>query len=226
MKIDQLEQRKIIADAAVALYMSDRNRFTIRNIANDAQTTTRTCYKYYTSKDEILRDYYNLIPDIFRHQIGEIPDYQELMLADRISNFIYSVFDMLQEQRNYVDETFNRFIQSDHSTTFRKSIANVFREILDNDPRVSDLNRVVIPDFAYDIATSQFISLLRFWMKDKSEGTGNTLAFVEKFTVFVQEVMYSDVVGKGLDLGRYTISHIIPNHPWIKKIEQHKCFKK
>ena len=226
MNIDQLEQRKIIADVAVSLYMSDRNRFTIKNIANNAQTTTDVIYEFYSTKDEILRDFYNLIPHIYRHQISEIAEYQELMLADRISNFIYTFFDMLQEQREYVDETFNDFIQSDHSKIFRNSIATTLREILDNDPRVSDLNRVVIPDFAYQVASSQFISLLHFWMHDDSEGTGKTLAFVEKFTVFIQEIMYSDVVGKGLDLGRYTISHIIPNHPWIKKINQSQCFKK
>lgn len=226
MNFEQLEQRKIILDAAMALYMSDKKQFTIRNIAISAQTTTDVIYQFYSTKDEILRDFYNLIPHIYRHQIREMPEYQELMLADRISNFIYTFFDMLQEQRHYVDETFNAFILSDHSKTFRNSIANMLREILDNDPRVSDLNRVVIPDFTFQFASSQFISLLQFWMNDNSEGAGKTLAFVEKLTVFTQEVMYSDIIGKGLDLGRYTYSHIIPNQLWIKKIHQLPCFKK
>jgi hypothetical protein len=63
--------------------------------------------------------------------------------------------------------------------------------------------------------------MIRFWLQDKSEGTEKTLALVEKSMVFIQELFYADVLSKGLDLGRYVYSHVLPDHPLVKKFKHY-----
>lgn len=220
MKFNELEMRKKVSDAAVMLYMSDRSRFSIRNIAAAAEVSTDDIYTYYSTKDEILSDFYNLIPLLCKHQTTQIDGYNDLKLSDRLSNFMYTTFDLLQEQPAFVEQTFEKWSSSQRCAPWKTRTADHIRDILDLDPRVSDLNRVIIPDFGYTIAATIYMQLIRFWLQDTSEGTEKTLALVEKSMVFIQELFYADVLSKGFDLGRYVYSHVLPDHPIVKKFNQ------
>lgn len=221
MDFNELEMRKKVSDAAVSLFMTDRSRFSIRNIAATAEVSTDDIYSFYSTKDEILADFYNLIPLLCKYQISQIDGYEDLKLADRLSNFMYTTFDLLQEQPAFVEKTFEVWHCSDRCKLWRERTADHFMDILDLDPRVSDLNRVIIPDFGYSISANLYLHLIRFWLQDKSEGTEKTLALVEKSMVFIQEVLYADVLSKGLDLARYVYAHVLPDHPLVQKFKHY-----
>lgn len=221
MDFTELEMRKKISDAAVTLYMTDRSRFSIRNIAFAAEVSTKDIYSFYSTKDEILSDFYNLIPLLCKYQVSQIEGYDDLKLADRLSNFMYTTFDLLQDQAPFVENTFEKWHCSDRCKPWRERTADHFRDILDLDPRVSDLNRVIVPDFGYTIASNQYMHLIKFWLQDSSKGTEKTLALVEKSMVFIQEIFYADILSKGFDLGRYVYSHVIPDHPIAKKFKHY-----
>jgi len=221
MDFTELEMRKKVSDAAVMLFMTDRSRFSIRNIAANAEVSTDDVYAFYSTKEEILSDFYNLIPLLCKHQISQIQGYEDLNLADRLSNFMYTTFDLLQEQSAFVQKTFEKWHRSDRCEPWRERTADHFRDILDLDQRVSDLNRVIIPDFGYKIASNLYMQMISFWLQDSSEGTEKTLALTEKSMVFIQEIFYADILSKGLDLGRYVYSHVLPDHPLAKKFKHH-----
>ncbi len=226
MDPDQLLLRKRIADAAVELYMQDNTPFTINRIAARAEVRTHDVYRFYSTRDQILADFYNLMPTLFTLQVKSLEGYDQFQLADRLSNFIFTTFDMMQEYRSFVQKTFVSLSGSDDCTPWQKGNAQVLMQIFDNDPGVSDLNRVLIPDFAYDLAADVFTQLIEIWLTDTSDGTGKTLALVEKSTSFIQEVMYSDVLGKGIDLVRYVYTHVAPDHPAVQTLRKYTCSNK
>jgi len=221
MDFSELELRKKISDVAVTLFITDRSRFSIRNIAAAAEVSTDEVYAFYSTKDEILSDFYNIIPLLCNDQISKIDGYEDLKLADRLSNFMYTTFDLLQEQSAFVEKTFEKWHCSDRCQPWRNRTAEHFRDILDLDPRVSDLNRVIIPEFGYKIASNLYMQLVHFWLQDSSDGSEKTLALVEKSMVFIQEVFYADILSKGFDLGRYLYSHVLPDHPMVKKLKNY-----
>jgi AcrR family transcriptional regulator len=221
MDFTELETRKRMVDAAITLFTTDKSRFSIRNIAVAAEVSTAKVYEYYTSKDQILNDFYNLIPLLCKEQLRHIEGYDDLPLADRLSHFIYTSFDLLQEQRLFTEKTLEKWSCTNRTSLWKERTADHIRDIIDMDSRVSDLNRVIIPDLGYSIAASSYMQLIRFWLHDTSEGSEKTLALVEKSMVFVQEIFYADVLSKGLDLGRYVYAHVLPDHPWAKKINHY-----
>lgn len=223
MDADQLELRKLISDSAVELYMKNEGMFTIRNVAARATIGSDTIYSFYASKQEMLADFYNLVPALYKEHIQTIPDYNQFLLADRISSFIFTTFDVLSAQQSFVEQTFGKITDSTDCKPWRSGIARILMDIFDNDPRVSDINRALIPDIAYDAGSVLFSHIIQFWIDDTSDGTGKTLALVEKSTALIQEIMYTDVLGKGIDLFRFLYAQVGPDTRIVKSIRKFSC---
>lgn len=206
MELEELSRRKAIIDAALILFVEDRASFSLNKIAEKAGVTIGSLREFYPNKSAILNDFYALIPDIAQVQTLDIEGYRELTLADKISNYIYTSFDILQEHRDFVEMTFHEPETGRNSKRWKSKSANRFRDFVDLDSRIPDLNRVIIPDFMYDFATNEYMALIQFWLKDESPGSEKSLALVDKLTAFIQVLLYSGTLDKGFDLTKYIMS--------------------
>jgi AcrR family transcriptional regulator len=209
MKIEELYGRKAIIDAALEIYIEQKDFFTIRRIAERAEVSTDELRIYYPNKTAILKDFYAIIPDLYKVQTSDIEGYRELPLADKLSNYIYTTFDILQEHRDFVEMTFKRPDMGRFSTTWKEKSSRQFMDFVDLDSRIPDLNRVVIPDLVYDLVAHEYFEIVAFWLNDESQGSEKSLALVDKMTAFIQEVLYSGVINKGFDLVKYVMGQDI-----------------
>ena len=209
MEINSEELKSSIINAAVHIYTEDKTRFTLLNIAADAGCEVGDIQQFFAGKQAILRGFYDQIPDVYRSASSEIPDFDTLNFGEKASNYIYTTFDVLSMHRDFTEETFENMVLSRSDTFWHKESAAIFRSMIDGDPRIPGANTVFIRDFVYDILVREYMQLIRFWLHDDSKGTERTLALVDKLTVFANELLYSGVIDKGFDLGKYLLSNDI-----------------
>lgn len=209
MDQSQTEFKKNIIDAALIIYMEDRNRFTLRNIATAAGCEVSEIQQFYPGKQAILRAFYDMIPQIFEAMRNEIPEYESLNFGEKVSNYIYTTFDVLNEHRDFVEETYDAMVFRRDKTGWHTSSDAIFKSFIESDERIPDANRLIIQDFMYKILVREYHQLIRFWIHDDSEGSERTLALVDKLTSFSNELIYSGIVDKGFDLAKYLISQDI-----------------
>jgi AcrR family transcriptional regulator len=209
MQNDEITFKNTIIQAAVSIYMENRTDFTLRKIALAAGCEVTDIQRYYPGKQALLRGFYDRIPELYRLSTHDISDFDSLTLGEKLGHYIYTSFDALNEQRDFSEETFDKMVLSRGNTEWHKQTAGIFEEIVKQDDRVSDISRILVPDFVWKLAANEYMQLIRFWLHDDSENAQRTLALVDKMTAFVNEIFYTSIADKGFDLIKYLASNDI-----------------
>lgn len=207
-----LELRTKITRAAAKLYTNNRNQFTFRNIAASAGCRLDEVQSLYSAKNAILEDFYNLIPGQFRDLSSNIPDYAALTIGEKISNYLFTTFDLLSEEPEFVKATFGDYVlrrrisRNSCRSGWERESAGIFRDFVESDDRIPEPNKLLIPGFLYQVAAREYLRIVQFWLTDPSPGTERTLALVDKLTAFFQEILYSGILDRGADLVKFAIN--------------------
>lgn len=141
------------------------------------------------------------IPKRSYEAIEAIPDFQDLTLNEMMSQFVYLSLDLFTEVGDLTESQLN-----DVQASLQKNTAKIFDRIIERDGRIPFINRFLFKPFVFDIMAWQYVQLIRFWLTDDSENSEKTLALVDKSTAFFQELVYSGVLDKGMDLGKFVYS--------------------
>lgn len=153
----------------------------------------------HTSKERRAR--LTSVPKRSYEAIEAIPDFQDLTLSETMSQFVYQSLDLFTEMGELTDSQLH-----DVQASLQKNTAKIFNRIIERDGRIPFINRFVFKPFVFDIMAWQYVQLIRFWLTDDSEGSEQTLALVDKSTALFQELAYSGVLDKGVDLGKFVFS--------------------
>lgn len=143
------------------------------------------------------------IPKRSYEAIEAIPDFQDLTLSETISQFVYQSLDLFTEVGDLTEAEL-----ADVQSSMQKKVAAIFDRIIERDGRIPFINRFVFKPLVFDIMAWQYVQLIRFWLTDDSEGSEQTLALVDKSTALFQELAYSGVLDKGMDLGKFVYSQV------------------
>lgn len=189
--------------------MNDRDHFTLRNIAKKSGCSVSDIQQYFSGKSAILMGFYNNIPDQYRTTLSEIEGFDSLTIDEQVSNYIYTTFDILSEERDFVEETFEKMVMHGPTSTWEKESVVILRKFIESDPRIPTLNKLMLREFTFSILAREYMQIVRFWLNDTSEGSERTLALVDKITSFGKEIAYSGVLDKGVDLAKYVFGNDI-----------------
>lgn len=211
-----------IADAATDLYIKGNGHFLIKDVARSVGIAPADIFNYFPNKQAILQFYYAAIVYRYRLMIDEIDHFDSYTLSEKLSNFVYASFDMLDEKQAFVEDTFQRLIlQSYSKTTFEKEIEILFQQLLEDDPRISASSAALMNTYFYSLLRCKYLGLIRFRLSDDSEGHELTMEFTDKLTSLLQELMYNSVVDQGFELSKFLYSNkkaILSNIPVVKQI--------
>ncbi|MCW9707851.1 TetR/AcrR family transcriptional regulator [Fodinibius salsisoli] len=219
---ETLKIKLALADAATDLYLEEDGDFLIKDVAEAVDIKPGEVFNYFPNKDAILQFYYASI--VFRYQLmlDEIDSFDTYTLSEKFSNFAYASFDMLNEKRAFVEQTFGRLIlRSYGKTDFEKEIEGLIEQFLDEDPRLSASSEMVKNGCFYSFLRMKYLGLVRFWISDESEGHELTMELTDKLTNFLQELMYNSIVDQGFELGKFLYSNkkaFLNNIPFVKQI--------
>jgi hypothetical protein len=179
----------------------------------------------FPNKKAILGYYYPSLVIRYSAMIEEIEEFETYTISEKISNFIYTLFDMMEERREFVEDTFDKIVfRKKSDSVFHKEVTKLFKHFFTTDGRIAVSAGFVLKDYFYEFIAKEYLHIIKFWLKDESDGKERSFALTDKLTGFVEELVYNKIVDKGFDLAKYLISHagLAKNIPlfgeWITNI--------
>ncbi|WP_428235998.1 hypothetical protein [Gracilimonas sp.] len=205
MTTEKLNTKIELTEAAIDLYIEDK--FSIPNLTDKTGKTASEIYALFPNKKSILQFYYPSLVIRYRAMIGEIEDFDSYTIAEKLSNFCYTLFDMMDDRRVFVEDTFEKYEwKCTYNTEFRNEIQDLFTDFFTTDGRIATSAGFFMGDLFYSSLRTQYLFLVKFWLEDESEDKERTFALVDKLTGFIEELVYSKIVDKGFDLAKYSVS--------------------
>lgn len=201
---NNLESKIQIAEAAARLYVKNNGSFTMHDIARATDLTVSEVLRLFADKESIVYFYYHSLLIRYRMMIGEIEGFAEFTLSEKLSNFAYTSFDMLEEHEAFVEQTFRAYIlHSCRTSDFEEEIESLFRDFFEHDPGKAASTDLFINDCSMRLIRRKYLHLLDFWLRDDSEGKEVTLELTDKVTGLIEEALYTSVIDRSFDLAKF-----------------------
>lgn len=214
-KEEHTDLRQHAIKAAIDLYLEDKSKFNMRNVAAKLEVQPAEIYKLFPTKEAMLKAWYKDIVKNYKAMVAEIEDFPSYTLAEKMQNFAYTSFDMLSEEREFFNHTFDKMVlRQGTSKGMGKDVKHMLKEWIEDDERIADSAQPFIGNFSYELLAREYFHLLHFWKTDDSEDAERTVALTDKLTTFVEEVLYSKVVDRGVDAFKYLFQQSGFNFRW------------
>lgn len=202
-----LAQKQKIVEAAIELYVDDRANFTTANLARKTRVKKVDIIRLFHSRSAILKYYYPLCVQRYRAMVDEVPDYADWPPEEKLANFAYAMFDMLQEQREFVEEHFvGEIFRAAGTSQFQREVEALFAEMLAD---------TCAPEQLAAFFAKEYMHLVRFWIADDSDDGERTTALVDKIVAFVGQALRSrELIYAGGDLLKYLMANNVIRLPF------------
>ncbi len=197
-----------VIDAAIGIYTTDRIRFTSDILLEEANVTEEDFRRYFESKYSAIRYYYEWTVSQYVEMISDIQDFGDFTTAEKISNFLYTLFDILDEQETFVRQTYLRYIyHAWMKTGFQDHIEQLYRSFIDDDERIPSFNKSIAGTPLYRILGRTSMWIVSYRLDDDSPQKEKTMALVDKITALTDEVLTNSVPDKTIDLITFLASN-------------------
>jgi len=203
MKIKKID-KITIAEQAADLYISNSS-FTVQQLTEYLKISTADFYRLFPNRRSVLQYYYEAQLIKTEEIISSIGDFNSYTLSEKLSTLAFTLTDLLQEKREFTEQTFNSLIANRSSTPFSKKLTSLSEELF-NDKGISTASGFVLNQWTYRLVAQHYIWLIQYWLRDDSHNYEKTMALTDKWTAFVQEVMYSSILDKGFDLAKFSLT--------------------
>jgi hypothetical protein len=200
---NQTELKISIAELAVEKYITNP-RFTIQSVAKDLDISAKEIFDLFPNRSSILRYYYESRFILYRKQVDAIDDYVDYTLSEKLSNLFLSLLDQFSQKREFVLRTYSGGVCSNNfKGSFDENLKKEVHNIFQSDSRISSSASFFKRPFIYTAISKHFDGFVLFWKNDKSEMQQQTMALIDKWTSFVQEIFYSKIADQAFDLGKF-----------------------
>lgn len=199
----EIKKRIKIADAAATCYLKNPC-FTIQSLADTLNMDPSEIFDLFPNRSSILRYFYTSRFVLIEELTSEIPDYSSFSVSEKLSHLFLSLVEQFGEHREFVLKTYPAMILRNFSPSgFEKEFRKAIQSILQSDPKISSVYRIIPNAILHRLFTVPLTGIIYFWMNDKSREYEDTLALVDKWASFTEELLYSHLADKGLDLARF-----------------------
>lgn len=207
MTTEQINTKIELTETAIDLLLTNE-KFTITQLSKATDKSASEIYALFPNKKAILEYYYPSLVIRYTAMIQEIDEFETYTIGEKMSNFTFTLFDMLDERREFVEDSFNKMIfKKGSDSEFHSEVTNLFKHFFTTDGRIAVSAGFVMKDYFYEFVAKEYLHIVNFWLTDESDGKERTFALTDKLTGFVEEAVYNKVVDKGFDLAKYLISH-------------------
>lgn len=199
-----IKKKSKIAEKAAELY-TDNPDFSLKFLAESLNMKPSDLYKLFPNKKKVLQFYYTAQFYKYLEITSGIENFQNYTLAEKMSNLAYTLTDLLLEQREFAGQTFNKLIcRYLDKTEFETKLEEEIRTYFMNDSGISTSASFILQPWFFNLIGKHYLWLVNYWLADESKGFENTMALTDKWTSFVQEMLYSSILDKGFDLAKFT----------------------
>lgn len=201
---DDIQLKLFIADTAVTVREREGALWTLQSISDATEIPVSELFKVFPSKKAMLHYWYEGLPIRYRVMIAELEEYDQLTLSEKLTNMMLTLLSMMDEQDAFVKKSFDQLIFRNQSWhPFKKEVAQLFKETIEQHDGVSQAARVVLWDEFFEFLGKEFLHVVKFRNKDTSEHREKTTALVDKISFFVSELLCAKILDSGMDLARF-----------------------
>lgn len=179
---------------------------TLRILTNYLKITEASFYDHFGSLERvepsIWTDYYQKTLDVLHKDI----DFAEMSEREKHLSFLYTLLEVIKKDRSYIQYRLLHKMDS----SIPKFLINASRVI--DDSKIEWVTPPkFIPEKGHKIAQAGYrkalwkhsASMIYFWVKDDSEGTEDTDAFIEKSTRTFFDLGHIPALESVVDLGKF-----------------------
>lgn len=199
----QTKKKTKIAETAAKRYI-ENPRFTIQSLADELEMKSAEIFELFPNRKSILLFFYESRILAYREQTKSIEGYSDFSLNEKLSNFFLTLLDQFMEYREFILNSYNKFISKNPScTSFEREFKDELKIIFQSDQNISGSSRFFVNSLLYKTIYYHFHALILFWSKDESEKYEQSFALIDKWCSLIEELFYSKIVDKGFDFGKF-----------------------
>ena len=203
MESQDISKKIDITWAAVDLYI-EHGRVSIPDLVKATNSSASEIYELFPNKKAILSYFYPSLVYQYWAMIEEIEGFSEFNISEKFSNFVYTSFDMMHEKLPFVEKTFSEHAFSlTGDSDFSKEVKALFKDFLNNDADIAVSAAFFMNDLFYQALTSQYMLMVKYWLKDSSENKERSLALADKLSALFEEIVYNKSIDKTFDLAKF-----------------------
>ncbi len=207
MTAEQINDKIELCESAIDLILAEGS-FTIAQLSEATNKTASQIYSLFPNKKSITEYYYPSLVIRYSAMIEEIEDFESYTISEKLSNFIFTTFDMMEDRSEFVEDTFEKMVfKKGCNSEFHQEVTALFKLFFTSDGRIAVSAGFVMKDYFFEFIAREYLDILKFWLNDDSDGKERSFALTDKLTGFVEEVVYNKVIDKGFDLAKYLINH-------------------
>tara|TARA_B100000575_G_scaffold283446_1_gene276297 strand:+ start:4634 stop:5293 length:660 start_codon:yes stop_codon:yes gene_type:complete len=200
---DQITSKIELSLLAAELFQK-KGRLSMRDLINNSEISITKIYDLFPDKDALISYAYPAMVFKYWAMIDEIDDFHNLVISEKLGNFIYTMLEMFSDHELFVKETFTRLVACKGiKSDFANEVSTVYKDFLTRDRNLSITAGLVTGPFFYRWMTTQFIALVEFWIRDVSTNKERTIGLVDKACSLFEDVLYSELFDKGFDFSKY-----------------------
>ena len=204
--IDQITSKIELSLLAAELYQK-KGRLSMRDLINSSEMSASQIFELFPAKDAMLAYAYPSMVIQYWAMIDEIDEFHRLLISEKLGNFIYTMLEMFSDHKLFVKDTFTRLVAfKGVKSDFADEVSAVYEDFLTRDGNLSITAGLVTRPLFYRWMTTQFIALIEFWIRDTSASKERTIGLVDKACSLFEDVLYSELIDKGLDFSKYLYS--------------------
>lgn len=215
--VSTLENKLHLAEAAVMVYETKGSMPGLFEISKAAGVPASQIYAHFPNVPAIYHFWYESLPQRYAAMIAELEGYDDLILSEKLTNMMLTITDMMEEHMVFVKATFDPMVFKNQSWhPFVKANEALIKEMISEHDGISRTAQIVLWDDVYAFLSREFLHVIKFWMRDTSEGREKTMALMDNFNGLVAEIMTNRIIDRGTDLARFFWNEGLIKIPFFK----------
>ena len=189
-----------IFETALEIYCDNPTHYSVRTVAKELKLKREDVYAHFSSKNAILRYFYQLCFEKYLKHTDEIEEYGKFSLEEKLGHLVYTHIELFQKEKEFVESSFDEIIyKANANNVFQKSLEEQIEKILND----SEGDASILPSkYLSMFLVKELFHIFKFWIKDDSEQSEQTIELIDKIIAFIGEILSNQIITKGVDLGR------------------------
>lgn len=205
-------KEKLINKYIALVLEKGRKPGSVHGFMDELKLKEGTFYKYFNSFDELEKEFWKWIFDVTLDEVQNQEVYQSYSVNEKLLAFYFSWIEGLKDYREFAKYTIDNawFFQPYPSSfeTFKVQFEEFSQQLVQEGVATEEVaNRMYLTDKYKYLLWYQPVTIIKFWIKDKSNNFEDTDALIEKTVNFSFDLMRSNGFDSFFDLAKFHIQH-------------------
>lgn len=184
----------------------------VHSFTKEIKLKEGTFFKYFNSFEQLEKDFWLNIFESVLKNIQEEEEYTSYSVNEKLLSFYFAWIETLKDHREFAIYTIKEEriyeVYPEAFELFRESFEQFGKQLVEEGIATGEIaNRMFISDKYKYALWYQPVTIVKFWVKDKSENFADTDALIEKTVNFSFDLMRSNTIDSFFDLAKFHIQH-------------------